>query len=334
MSRAILIAGPCAAESEEQVLRIAQPLSRHSRATNVIFRAGVWKPRTSPDTFQGVGDVGLKWLQRVKQEYGLPVATEVSTPDQVRKALEAGIDYLWIGARTSANPILVQSIANAMRDMQPKGVLVKNPVNEDAALWIGDIQRFRIYDLGFKIFAVHRGCGHKPCWEMAYRLRKELPEVPLLLDPSHMSGDAKKVAELCRIGDELEYDGLMIEVHDKPEEALSDSKQQITPTELKKLDSCADRNETTTLLELRWLRRMMDEVDDALWETIARRMEVSKQIGEYKRQEGIAVVQPTRFEEILHKRLLWAKENGLSEDVVKQVMEAIHAESVKQQFRI
>ena len=149
-----------------------------------------------------------------------------------------------------------------------------------------------------------------------------------------MSGDAKKVAELCHIGDELEYDGLMIEVHDKPEEALSDAKQQITPEELEKLDRFAVRSETATLLELRWMRRMMDEVDDALWETIARRMEVSKQIGEYKRHEGIDVVQPARFEEILHKRLLWAKENGLSEDVVKQVMEAIHAESVRRQFMI
>ena len=332
MSRAILIAGPCAAESEEQVLRIAQPLSRHSRTTNVIFRAGVWKPRTSPDTFQGVGDVGLQWLQRVKQEYGLPVATEVSTPEQVRKALEAGIDYLWIGARTSANPILVQSIADALAGSQPKGVLVKNPVNEDAALWIGNIRRFQKSDVRCQIYAVHRGCSHKPCWEMAYRLRKELPEVPLLLDPSHMSGDARKVAELCRIGDELEYNGLMIEVHDKPEEALSDSKQQITPEELEKLDRRAVRSETATLLELRWLRRMMDEVDDALWETIARRMEVSKQIGEYKRQEGIAVVQPTRFAEILNKRLNWAKEKGLSEEVVREVMEAIHTESIKAQI--
>ena len=166
---------------------------------------------------------------------------------------------------------------------------------------------------------------------MAYRLRKELPEVPLLLDPSHMSGDARKVAELCRIGDELEYNGLMIEVHDKPEEALSDSKQQITPEELERIQNTEYRVQTSPL-ELRWLRRMMDEVDDALWETIARRMEVSKQIGEYKRQEGIAVVQPTRFAEILNKRLNWTKERELSEEVVREVMEAIHTESIKQQI--
>ena len=171
MSRAILIAGPCAAESEEQVLRIAQPLSRQSRATLVIFRAGLWKPRTSPETFQGVGDTGLDWLKRVKREYGLPVATEVCTPDQVRKALEAGIDYLWTGARTSANPILIQSIADAMRDKQPKGVFVKNPVNKDAALWIGDIKRFQIPDSRFLRYTADVVTSHAGKWHIVCEKR-------------------------------------------------------------------------------------------------------------------------------------------------------------------
>ena len=321
------------------MVRIAREIASVGLSGLVVFRAGLWKPRTSPETFQGVGDVGLKWLQWVKEETGLPVATEVSTPEQVHKALEAGIDYLWIGARTSANPIQVQALADAMREKQPKGVFVKNPVNEDAALWIGDIQRMlAVTGCGLAVYAVHRGCGHKPCWEMAYKLRQELPEVPLLLDPSHMSGNASQVATLCAVGRELEYNGLMIEVHDKPEEALSDAKQQITPREL---DRFADRIQTADAdsiqnspLELRWMRRMMDEVDDALWETIARRMEVSKQIGEYKHREGIAVVQPTRFEEILSKRLHWARERGLSEEVVREVMEALHTESVNRQLNV
>ena len=322
------IFGPCAAESEEQLLRIAQRLSRVSRASLTVFRAGVWKPRTSPETFQGVGDIGLKWLQRVKQEYNLPVATEVSTPEQVQKAFAAGIDYLWLGARTSANPILVQAIADEMEKGSPKGVLIKNPVNEDAALWIGNIKRLQATKL--PIYAVHRGCNHKPCWAMAYQLRKELPGIPLLLDPSHMSGDASKVSGLCRDASELQYDGLMIEVHDRPQEALSDAKQQITPEQLETiLESKKQKAESP--LDLLWLRKMMDEVDDALWETIVKRMAVSRQIGEYKKTNGIEVVQPTRFEEIMTKRLAWAKEHNLSEDAVRELMETRHRESIRQQ---
>ncbi len=298
-----------------------------------IFRAGVWKPRTSPDTFQGVGDVGLTWLQRVKREYGLPVATEVATPEQVRKALDAGIDYLWLGARTSANPILVQTLADAIKEnpQSLKGILVKNPVNEDAALWIGNIQRLQATKL--PVFAVHRGCNHRPCWAMAYRLRQEMPEVPLLLDPSHMSGDAARVSGLCRIAAELQYDGLMIEVHDNPQHALSDAKQQITPAELEQiilqLSNVQLSNCPFSDCQLTWLRRMMDEVDDALWETIAKRMEVSRQIGAYKKAHNMEVVQPERFEEILTKRLAWAQNKSLTASAVRQIMEALHSESIR-----
>lgn len=258
------------------------------------------------------------------------VATEVSTPEQVRKALEAGIDYLWLGARTSANPILVQAIADEIAKGSPKGVLIKNPVNEDAALWIGNIKRLMACHQ-HPVYAVHRGCDHKPCWAMAYRLRKEQPDVPLLLDPSHMSGDAAKVAELCAIADELEYDGMMVEVHNMPKEALSDAKQQITPEEWINI---VERRKTAALkvespIELRWLRRMMDEVDDALWDTIARRMEVSRQIGAYKRANGMNVVQPTRFEQILNKRLEWAREQELNETTIRTIMNALHDESVR-----
>lgn len=276
-----------------------------------------------------MGDVGLQWLKHVKAEYNLPVATEVSTPEQVQKALAAGIDYLWLGARTSANPILVQAIADEIAKGSPKGVLIKNPVNEDADLWIGNIQRLTT-NCQRPVYAVHRGCNHHPCWAMAYQLRKKLPEVPLLLDPSHMSGDAGKVAELCSIADELAYDGLMIEVHDRPQEALSDAKQQITPDELEQI-MLQSSNAQSSNRQLTWLRRMMDEVDDTLWETIARRMNVSRQIGEYKKANGIEVVQPTRFEEIKTKRLAWATEHNLSEESVRELLETLHRESIRQQ---
>ena len=346
MTERLYIVGPCAAESEEQTLRIAHSLSaqrsvlcqRSGLCSNIIFRAGVWKPRTSPDTFQGVGDIGLTWLQRVKAETGLPVATEVSTPEQVHKALEAGIDYLWLGARTSANPILVQTLADEIKkcqlstvNCQLKGIFVKNPVNEDAALWIGNIKRLAVSGERLAVMAVHRGCNHRPCWQMAYQLRRALPDVPLLLDPSHMSGDAAKVAELCQIAAELEYDGLMIEVHDDPQHALSDAKQQITPAQLTELTSQPSMPSQPSPLPLRWLRRMMDEVDDALWETIAQRMEISKQIGDYKKAHHIEVLQPTRFEQILSRRLNWAQTKCLTAETVRQIMNALHAESIRVQ---
>ena len=298
----------------------------------VIFRAGLWKPRTSPDTFQGVGDIGLTWLQRVKQTYNLPVATEVSTPEQVVKALEAGIDYLWIGARTSANPILVQSLAQTIseaKSCKPKGLFIKNPVNEDSALWIGNIQRLQKTNI--QVYAIHRGCNHRPCWALAYELRLALPSIPLLLDPSHMSGNADQVPLLCTTAKELEYDGLMIEVHDHPAEALSDAKQQITPDALETILQTLKTIQPSDRQPLSWLRRIMDEIDDELWNTIAKRMEISKQIGAYKKCHNMDVLQPTRFAEILSNRLNWAANKGLSPQVVQQIMDAIHAESIRVQ---
>ena len=198
-----------------------------------IFRAGVWKPRTSPHTFQGVGEEALEWLREVKERFGLEVATEVATPEHVEAALRAGIDYLWIGARSSATPIVVQSLADSMGDLRSeisdlKGIFIKNPVNEDAALWLGNIERLE--KTGVPVMAVHRGCGHKPCWAMAHKVRLARPDIPMLLDPSHMSGDAALVPALMQKIDELGLDGAMVEVHCHPEQALSDAKQQISPT--------------------------------------------------------------------------------------------------------
>ena len=301
-----------------------------------IFRAGVWKPRTSPSTFQGVGTEALKWLQEVKQQFGMEIATEVATPVHVNEAVQAGIDYLWIGARTSANPIAVQEIADALlttrsetyRGGQLKGIFIKNPVNEDAALWLGNIERLE--KTGISVMAIHRGCAHKPCWAMAHYIRTQRPDIPILLDPSHMSGDATKIPSLMKKIDELLLDGAMIEVHHSPQEALSDSQQQIKPEEIGKF-SVVSGLRSVENQELAWLRAEIDELDDQLWETIARRMEVSERIGEWKKEHGVQALQPQRYEEIVKQRKEWAEQKGLSEELVQNLFDAIHQESLKKQ---
>ena len=306
-----------------------------------IFRAGVWKPRTSPSTFQGVGTEALKWLQEVKQLFGIEIATEVATPAHVKEALQAGIDYLWIGARTSANPIAVQEIADALQDGQSptgrsetyrggqlKGIFIKNPVNEDAALWLGNIERLE--KTGIPVMAIHRGCAHKPCWAMAHYIRTQRPDIPILLDPSHMSGDATKIPSLMKKIDELQLDGAMIEVHHNPQEALSDAQQQIKPEEVGKW-SVVSGQRSVENQELNWLRAEIDELDDQLWETIARRMEVSERIGEWKKEHGVQALQPQRYAEIIAQRKEWAEQKGLSEELVQNLFDAIHQESLKKQ---
>ena len=306
-----------------------------------IFRAGVWKPRTSPSSFQGAGTEALQWLQEVKQQFGMEIATEVATPAHVKEALQAGIDYLWIGARTSANPIAVQEIADALQDGQSptgrsdtyrggqlKGIFIKNPVNEDAALWLGNIERLE--KTGIPVMAIHRGCAHKPCWAMAHYIRTQRPDIPILLDPSHMSGDATKIPALMKKIDELQLDGAMIEVHYNPQEALSDSQQQIKPEEIEKF-SVVSGQRSEENQELAWLRAEIDELDDQLWETIARRMEVSERIGEWKKEHGVQALQPQRYAEIIAQRKEWAEQKGLSEELVQNLFDAIHQESLKKQ---
>ena len=279
----------------------------------------------------------------------MEVATEVATPEHVEAALKAGVDYLWIGARSSANPIAVQEIATAIGDRvrltehRPaspdrapaktilKGILIKNPVNNDAALWIGNIERLE--KTGVPVIAVHRGCGHQPCWAMAHAVRLARPDIPMLLDPSHMSGDAKKVPELMKKIEELGLDGAMVEVHCRPEEALSDAKQQITPMELtasltEYRPATPDRVQNT---ELNWLRAEIDELDARLWETISARMDVSRRIGIWKKAHDVAPLQPKRFQQLSEQVAHFAKENGLSADFAQEVLKLIHEESLKQQ---
>lgn len=304
----------------------------------IIFRAGAWKPRTSPNTFQGVGEEALSWLQEVKASYGMDVATEVATPEHVKLALEAGMDYLWIGARTSANPIAVENLTPALSSREGgriKGILIKNPVNADAALWLGNIERLE--KTGVPVIAVHRGCNHQPCWGMAHAVRKARPDIPMLLDPSHMSGEAAKVPALLSKVDELGLDGAMIEVHYRPEEALSDAKQQIRPAELTvNLSPRPLLKRGSQDTELNWLRAEIDELDESLWTTIAARMDVSKRIGAWKKEHGVAPLQPQRYQEILNKLTIRneeLKKDGivLSEEFMKNVWELIHEESLHQQ---
>ena len=307
-----------------------------------IFRAGVWKPRTSPYTFQGAGIEALSWLQEVKTQFGVPVATEVATREHVEAALQAGIDYLWIGARSSATPIVVQTLADTIAELQSnnsklniqntlKGILIKNPVNADAALWIGNIERLE--KTGVPVIAVHRGCNHRPCWSMAHTVRNARPDIPMLLDPSHMSGKAAKVPELMEKIETLALDGAMVEVHCCPEQALSDRKQQITP---EKISNFKFQISNSGDLELNWLRAEIDELDEELWDTIAARMDVSKRIGEWKKEHGIAPLQPERYQQIVKELKIKNEKlrmNGLplSEQFMLNIWEMIHEESLRQQ---
>lgn len=307
-----------------------------------IYRAGAWKPRTSPSSFQGAGEQALEWLAEVKRELQIPVATEVATAEHVTAALQAGIDYLWIGARTSANPIAVEAIARQIKNEKLtiknslRGIFIKNPVNPDADLWIGNIERLE--KTGVPVMAVHRGCGHKPCWAIAHAVRTQRPDIPLLIDPSHMSGYAARIPTLLRKAVELDYEGTMMEVHCDPKSALSDSNQQITPTCLRDyLNSILSRLCPASLIcpsessELHWLRAEIDELDDLLWSTISARMDVSQRIGEWKKAHGIAPLQPERFQQILSARKEWAAKNGIPAAFVEQVFAAIHKESLQRQ---
>lgn len=331
----MFILGPCSAENREQVLLTARQIKDACGDTPFVFRAGAWKPRTSPASFQGLGEQALEWIAEVKRELHIPVATEVATPEHVQAAVAAGIDYLWIGARTSANPLAVQAIADTLTGI--KAVIIKNPVNADADLWLGNMER--LAKTGIPVIAVHRGCNHQPCWAMAHQVRTARPDIPLLLDPSHMSGDAKQIPALLEKMIELGLDGAMIEVHCNPSQALSDAKQQIPTRDLRGLIEGLRHVEGTfiesatppTGTTLTWLRAEIDELDNRLWETIAARMDVSQRIGEWKKEHDVAPLQPERFQQVVAQVSAFAKQHELSEEFTLQVLELIHKESLRKQ---
>ena len=335
----IVIAGPCSAETEQQTLDAARALS----AIGVkVFRAGIWKPRTMPGGFEGVGDRGLPWLQEVKRETGMAVATEVATVDHVRAALDAGIDILWMGARTSANPFAMQDIADLLRGHDEVTVLVKNPVNPDLELWIGALQR--IMGAGItRIGAVHRGFSsagehiyrNDPQWHIPFELRRHAPGMTILCDPSHIGGKRDLVEPLAQQALDMGFDGLMIESHCDPDHALSDSTQQITPNELSAvLERLVIRSGRPIEDELALLRQQIDDCDHELLAVLARRMSVSRDIGRFKKAQNLRVLQPARYQDMINARLDEANSLNLSHDFIERLIQAIHEESVRQQLEL
>ena len=336
--RPVVIAGPCSAETEEQVMETAKDLAKNGVR---IFRAGIWKPRTKPGGFEGVGSVGLTWLQEVKKETGMLVATEVANKQHVEEALNAGVDVLWIGARTSANPFAMQEIADS-----PVGadvpVLVKNPVNPDLELWIGAMQR--IYNAGIRqIGAIHRGFSaygkhlyrNMPQWHIPIELRRRMPELTLICDPSHIGGKRELVAPLSQQAMDMGFDGLIVESHCNPDSAWSDKSQQVTPEVLNFiLNMLVVRDTTQTTENLTLLRQQIDQIDNDLLEALSKRMRISREIGQYKKEHSMPVVQTGRYDDILNSRAAAAEELGMNGDFMKTVYQAIHEESVRQQIEV
>ncbi len=341
--RPSVIAGPCSAETEEQVLETAKGLKE--LGINV-FRAGIWKPRTHPGCFEGVGTEGLAWLQKVKAEYGLKVSTEVASERHVYECIKHGVDLVWIGARTTANPFLVQEIADALKGADIP-VLVKNPVNADLDLWIGALERLNRAGIK-KLGVIHRGFStfekikyrNDPQWQKAIELRSRHPEIPFFVDPSHLAGCKDYILELSQRSLDLGFEGLMIESHCSPASALSDAKQQLTPAELKEMlhnqiavrDADSDSKEWRDNIDQ--LRAKIDVIDENILYALGSRMKISRQIGEYKKNNNVAIVQASRWDTILAKVVERGKEHGLSEKFLKDVFNAIHEASVEVQNEI
>jgi chorismate mutase len=342
LSHPLVIAGPCSAETEEQVLAIAHQLKNSDVS---IFRAGIWKPRTRPGGFEGVGAIGLKWLQKAKAETGLLMGVEVATSAHVKLALEHDIDVLWIGARTTVNPFAVQEIADALQNTD-KIVLVKNPVNPDLALWLGGVER--LYNAGIKkLGVIHRGFStyektkyrNIPEWQIPIELQSRFPDLPLICDPSHITGKRTMIQEIAQQALDLNYDGLMIETHNDPDNAWSDAAQQVTPERLKQiLEDLRIRQLTTEAdsfnTEMIKLRASIDIDDSKLLETLGHRMKIAEQIGALKKANNVAVLQNKRWNEVLEKMILEGSQKGLTEDFILRIFKAIHEESISHQVKI
>ncbi len=342
LNHPLVIAGPCSAESEEQVMEVAHEL-KNTDAT--IFRAGVWKPRTRPGTFEGNGAKALPWLLKVKEETGMLTAIEIANAHHAKLALEFDIDVLWIGARTSVNPFAVQEIADAIQGTD-KIVLVKNPINPDLALWIGAIERFHkmgVTNLG----AIHRGFSsfrkskyrNIPSWQIPIDLKSKYPLLPIINDPSHICGNRENIFEVSQTALELKFDGLMIETHCHPDDAWSDASQQIKPgrlmeimEDLKVRKPRFEKEESVSKLNA--FRKEINEKDDQILETLAERMQIVNNIGKAKKESNVAILQNTRWNEILQKVVDKGMEQGLTKDFIEKIFKAIHQESISHQEKI
>ena len=339
----LIISGPCSAETEEQVMATARGLATTGKVD--IMRAGIWKPRTRPGSFEGIGTKGLPWLQQAKKETGIPVAVEVATAKQVEDALHFDVDVLWVGARTTVNPFSVQEIADALRGVKIP-VLIKNPLNPDLELWVGGMERIAkagIEDLGL----IHRGFSsygntdfrNAPMWHLAIEMKRRFPNVPMINDPSHICGRRDILQSVAQQAIDLDFDGLIIESHVDPDNAWSDAKQQITPEVLKQmLESIRWRKENVQnedfLSALEKLRQQINQLDDELLQVLSTRMKVAQKIGEYKKNNDITILQTNRWNEILDRAIAKGNNLGLSDEFVTKYMDAVHMESINQQNKI
>lgn len=336
--RPLVIAGPCSAETEEQVLNTAKQLADKGIK---VFRAGVWKPRTKPGGFEGNGEIALPWLKEVKEQTGMLTSTEVATPEHVEMCLKHGIDILWVGARTTANPFAMQALADSLKGVDIP-VLVKNPVNPDLELWIGGMERLN--QAGIKrMAAIHRGFSsydkkiyrNLPMWQIPIELRRRIPNLPIICDPSHIGGQRELIAPLCQQAMDLGLDGLIVESHCNPDQAWSDAKQQVTPDVLDYIiNLLVIRSETVSTEGIVMLRKQIDELDNQLMDLLAKRMRVCREIGQYKKEHNMTVLQTARYGEILDKRGAQGSLCGMDAEFVRKIFEEVHEESVRQQMEI
>jgi len=331
----VIIAGPCSAETEEQLIETVQQIQAE---TNIDFiRAGIWKPRTRPGTFEGVGEEGLQWLVNAKKETGIPVTVEVANTKHVEACLKMGIDVLWLGARTTVNPFAVQEIADALKGVDIP-VMVKNPINPDLSLWMGAIERLEKVGID-KIAAIHRGFSNygekkyrnSPIWQIPIDFKIKLPKIPMIVDPSHICGNRTLLAAVAQKAMDLDYDGVMIETHRSPDDAWSDAKQQVTPKVLKSiLENLVIRtSKSKDIHDLDDLRANITQIDEQIWNLLSERMGIAKNIGQYKKDNGITILQKDRWAEIVQKANEKAAELGLSNKFMSTVMKAVHEESIE-----
>lgn len=339
----LIIAGPCSAETEEQVLSTAHLLANTGKVH--VLRSGIWKPRTRPGEFEGIGNIGLQWLKKAKQETGLLTSTEVANAKHVKEALEAGIDILWIGARSTANPFTVQEIADALVGVDVP-VLVKNPINPDLALWMGAIERINRAGIK-KIGAIHRGFSsyektafrNDPMWDIAIQLKSACPELPIINDPSHICGNRELIPYISQKAMDMDMQGLIIEAHIDPSKAWTDAKQQVTPHALEEMLNQMslrkpDSNNPAFEDKLGELRSQIDKLDDILIQQIGDRMKIAEQIGEYKRDNNVTILQMSRWDEIVEKRIQLARALNISDDFAQKYLELIHQESIRKQTEV
>lgn len=340
--RPFLIAGPCSVESEEQITQIARDLAQKSKPA--LLRGGIWKPRTRPNSFEGIGAIGLPWLVNAGKEIGVPVTTEIANAKHAEIALKADVDVLWIGARTTVNPFAIQEIADAVQGTDIT-VMVKNPVNPDLMLWVGAFERFQkagINDLvgihrGFSVYK-HPKYRNVPNWEVPIELMKEMPNIPLICDPSHISGRRDGLLHVSQKAMDLNFAGLMIETHNNPDKAWSDAQQQITPDQLASLidqlilRKASIHNGDTGFIEIQ--RSKIAEIDDQLFELMKQRMHVARDVGDYKRENNITILQADHWKKMIDQRLSKAEELGLSTDFLRSVLNAIHQESIRHQTKV